>query len=279
MLSVSIGPLALPLAPLLLLATVWLASWLAARVARRNASGGDASGRADAASHAMFMAALAGLLVARLVYVGQHASAYADTPLALLDLRDGGWHAPSGWLTAAAWLAWQGRRQPGLRRALAAGAALGVALGVLPVLVQQLHRAADLPSVVVNELQGGAPTTLATAAAGRPGVVNLWAPWCAPCRAGMPTLAAAQQREKRVGFLFVNQGEAASTVQGYLAREGLTLREVLLDAGSALGPAVGSRGLPTTLFYDAQGRQIDAHFGVLNAAALESRLQRLRPSP
>ena len=47
----------------------------------------------------------------------------------------------------------------------------------------------------------------------------------------------------------------------------------------ALGPAVGSRGLPTTLFYDAQGRQGHAHFGVLNAAALESRLRQLRPSP
>jgi hypothetical protein len=34
--------------------------------------------------------------------------------------------------------------------------------------------------------------------------------------------------------------------------------------------------LPTTLFYDGQGRQVDAHFGVLNAAALERRLRRLR---
>jgi hypothetical protein len=31
-----------------------------------------------------------------------------------------------------------------------------------------------------------------------------------------------------------------------------------------------------TLFYDAEGRQVDAHFGVLNAAALESRLRPLR---
>ena len=43
--------------------------------------------------------------------------------------------------------------------------------------------------------------------------------------------------------------------------------------------AVGSRGMPTTLFYDALGRQVDAHVGVLNAAALEGRLQRLRSTP
>jgi hypothetical protein len=37
-----------------------------------------------------------------------------------------------------------------------------------------------------------------------------------------------------------------------------------------------SRGLPTTLFYDAKASLVDAHFGVLNPAALETRLQALR---
>lgn len=37
-----------------------------------------------------------------------------------------------------------------------------------------------------------------------------------------------------------------------------------------------SRGLPTTLFYDAKGSLVYAHFGVLNPAALETRLQALR---
>ena len=107
-------------------------------------------------------------------------------------------------------------------------------------------------------------------------MVNLWASWCAPCRAEMPLLAAAQQRERDVRFVFVNQGETAAAVQAYLQREGLALEGVWLDPTSALGPAVGSRGLPTTLFYDARGRRVDAHFGVLNAAALQARLRDLR---
>ena len=90
-------------------------------------------------------------------------------------------------------------------------------------------------------------------------------------------LAAAQQRETAVGFLFVNQGESAAAVQTYLQQQGLPLREVLLDKGSTLGQAIGSRGVPITLFFDAQGRQVDAHFGVLNAAALQSRLRQLQP--
>ena len=34
--------------------------------------------------------------------------------------------------------------------------------------------------------------------------------------------------------------------------------------------------LHTTLVYDAGGRQVDVHFGVPNAAALETQLARLR---
>jgi hypothetical protein len=52
---------------------------------------------------------------------------------------------------------------------------------------------------------------------------------------------------------------------------------VWLDIGSGLGPALGSRGLPTTVLFDADGARVDAHFGLLNAAALQARLARWRP--
>jgi len=92
----------------------------------------------------------------------------------------------------------------------------------------------------------------------------------------MPTLAQAQQRETDIAFLFVNQGERAATVQAYVQREGLALRGVLLDSAQALGPAVGSSGLPTTLFTDARGRTVHAHFGIINPAARRVRIAQLR---
>jgi hypothetical protein len=52
---------------------------------------------------------------------------------------------------------------------------------------------------------------------------------------------------------------------------------VWLDIGSGLGPALGSRGLPTTVLFDADGTRVDAHFGLLNAAALQARLERWPP--
>jgi thiol-disulfide isomerase/thioredoxin len=272
--SVAIGPLALPVAPLLLLLAVWGASWLASRLAANDA---DKGLRATAGS-AVLNAALVGLLAARLAHLGLNADLYLATPWAALDVRDGGWHMPTGVLAGAVWLAWRGWRLKRLRRPLALSGLAGAAFWVAGLAATGLGQARDMPAMAFSELNGAAKPTLSQAARGRPVVVNLWASWCGPCRQEMPVLAAAQQRESEVGFLFVNQGESDSAVRAYLTDQGLALREVLLDSGSRLGPAVGSRGLPTTLFYDAHGRLADVHFGVLNAAAVESRLRQVRLS-
>ena len=262
----------MPVAPVLLLLAVWGASWLASRMA----PGGADNSHPTAAGNAVLNAALIGLLAARLAHLGLNAHPYLATPWSALDVRDGGWHVPTGVVAGAAWLAWRGLRMPELRRPLAAGGLVGMLFWIAASAATSLGQARELPATVLTKLNGAANVTLAQAARGRPVVVNLWASWCGPCRQEMPMLAAAQQRESAVAFLFVNQGESDGAVRAYLTEQRLPLREVLLDAGSKLGPAVGSRGLPTTLFYDAQGRQVDAHFGVLNAAALESRLRQLR---
>lgn len=89
-------------------------------------------------------------------------------------------------------------------------------------------------------------------------------------------MAAMQQRVNDVDFLFVDQGESAEAVQRFLQGQGLKLRNVWLDPGAALGPALGSRGLPTTLFLDADGRLVDSHMGVLNSAALAAKIEGIR---
>lgn len=267
MLSIQLGPLSLPVAPLLVLLGVGAASWLAARMAGAVLS--------DAAGNAALGAAVAGLLAARAAHLLMHADLYAAAPLSAFDIRDGGWHAPSGLLVGVLWLAWRGWHAPALRRALTGGLLAGMVLWTMGTLLTRPAGNDVLPSLLLADLDSGAAIALPQAARGRPVVVNLWASWCGPCRQEMPVLAAAQQRETRVGFLFVNQGESAAVVRAYLGAEKLALREVLLDGGSKLGPAVGSRGLPTTLFYDAQGRLVDAHVGVLNAASLDGRLRSL----
>jgi len=50
---------------------------------------------------------------------------------------------------------------------------------------------------------------------------------------------------------------------------------VLTDIRASMGRTTGSHALPTTLFYDAQGRQVDAHLGELSAASLMHNLERI----
>jgi thiol-disulfide isomerase/thioredoxin len=285
MLSISLGPLALPVAPLLLIAASIVASIVADQVARRQARssqpptpavGAAGPKRATAPGDVVTWAVMAGLLAARLGHLALHANAYAASPWSVLDIRDGGWHLASGVTAGLAWLLWQARRAPALRRPLAAGATAGLLLWGGGLMLLQRSEPATYPGVTLARLSDGQDQTLAQAARGRPIVVNLWASWCGPCREEMPALAAAQQRHPDVGFLFVNQGETPDKVRFYLAREGLALQEVLLDPASALGRAIGSGGLPTTLFLDSQGRRVDAHFGVLSAASLQTRVQGLR---
>ncbi|MCZ8173790.1 MAG: TlpA disulfide reductase family protein [Burkholderiaceae bacterium] len=274
MLSITLGPLAFPLPPLMLLAALVLATVLARRLAP--------PALASSNENSVWLAAVLGLVAARAAHVLRHAEAYAATPWAVLDIRDGGWVAGPGLVVAALVLLWRADRLPQARRALAIGAGSGLALwavfnGAL-ALWQPPASARELPPVALRALGGDAtPRPLTELLDGRPMVVNLWATWCGPCRAEMPVLAAAQRARPDVRFVFANQGELPEVVQRYLAAERLALQDVWLDIGSGLGPALGSRGLPTTVLFDADGTRVDAHFGLLNAAALQARLARWPP--
>lgn len=278
MLSITLGPLALPAGPLLLLLGMAVAATLAGRLAARAQAPADAG-------ETLWHAALAGLLAARLVHLAQHAAAYAEAPWSALDLRDGGWEPVSGTIVAALWLIAAAARRPALRRPLGGGALAGVALWLVGTAALGRFERPALPALALPVLDAAAPqpgqaerppVALATLAAGRPLVLNLWASWCGPCREEMPLLAAAQRRTPGVAFVFINQRESAAAVRAYLVDQDLSLQPVLLDAQGAAAAALGSRGLPTTVFFDHQGRQVDAHLGVLNAAALQARLQRLQ---
>lgn len=270
MTAIPLGPLALPAGPVLLFAAAALAVLLANRLAP---PAGVEQASAPRPGDVLVHALLAGLAAARAAHLFLHAADYGAEPWSTLDLRDGGWHAPTGIVAGLGWIAWQGVRQGPWRKALAAGAATGLAAWAAGTLVLAALVPARLPDLTLTDLASGAPVRLPEAARGRPVVLNLWASWCGPCRHEMPVLAAAQAAHPQVLFVFANQGESAALVRRYLDAERLVLANVLLDAGSQLGPAVGSRGLPTTLFYDAGGRRVDAHLGALNGAALAARLR------
>ncbi|MFA7504789.1 MAG: TlpA disulfide reductase family protein [Burkholderiaceae bacterium] len=245
-------------------------AWGTARLLARRLA--DASHRAAGVIllDAMFLA----LVMARAAYVVQWWEDYAASPRSMIAIGDLGFSWWVGLPVALAMVWWRTRGARMLRRSVLAGIAVGVlawfaAGGVLGL----LQRAAPpLPDLQLSTLDAR-PIDLASYA-GRPVVLNLWASWCAPCRREMPVFEQAQAQYPGVAIVMVNQGESAQQAQAFLEREGLSLENVLLDPNTTTLRAVGSRGLPTTLFFDAQGRLVDSHLGELTMASLRRTLSR-----
>jgi thiol-disulfide isomerase/thioredoxin len=93
---------------------------------------------------------------------------------------------------------------------------------------------------------------------GTPVLLNLWATWCAPCVKELPTLDALGQREgKRLEVLTVSQDmEGRAKVEAFLAAGKFRTLEAWLDPEMALMAELGVSTLPTTIFYDASGREV-----------------------
>jgi thiol-disulfide isomerase/thioredoxin len=265
-LSLSLGPFSLAMAHVILFAALLVAAGVGRFVGRRERSDID-----DVLLQMVLLAAL----TARIVFVALWFGQYRAQPWTMFDIRDGGFHGWAGLGAAIVYLAVRAWRSPPLRKSLALGSLAGVLVWGAAIGVLGMSGRAPLPTLALTTL-AGAPTTLA-ALAGKPVVINLWASWCPPCLREMPVLAKAQQQEKEVRFIFVNQGEDAASVARYLDGAPFTLANVWLDPGAALGRVVGSTALPTTLFYDAGGQLVDTHLGALSTASLASKLMQLHP--
>lgn len=269
MLNVNLGPFALQVSHLLLLAALLVATGVGHLVGRRQQTG---------IGNSLVDMLWAALLAARLAFIAIWFELYRNAPWSMLDIRDGGFTPWAGLVAASGVALWRGWRRPPLRQPLLWGVTAGVlAWGAMFGVMGALDKASKpgLPTVALTTLTGE-PTQLTAMAKGKPMVVNLWASWCPPCRREMPVLAAAQQQESQVTFVFANQGEDSAAALRYLSAGQLNLANVLLDPGTALGRAIGSTALPTTLFYDASGQLVDTHLGELSAASLASKLNRLR---
>ena len=269
MLSINLGPLAVPLSQLILLGSLLVATGAGHLAGRRQQVG---------IGNVLLDMLFAAMLAARLVFVAIWFDLYRASPWSILDIRDGGFNVWAGLLAALLVAVWRAWRHPALRHPLMIGLAAGAFVwALLSGVTRALDAATNqtLPSVNLRTL-AGEPADIAAMTRGKPAVVNLWASWCPPCRREMPVLAAAQKQETEVNFVFVNQGEDTATAQRYLTQGQLSLTNVLLDTGTEFGRAAGSAGLPTTLFYDASGRLVDTHLGELSAATLASKLKPLR---
>ena len=92
---------------------------------------------------------------------------------------------------------------------------------------------------------------------GKPLLVNLWATWCAPCIAEMPTLDGLAGREKGLQVLAVSQDmEGKEKVDAFFAQRSFDRLEPYIDPKLSLMMELKVDTLPTTILYDAEGREV-----------------------
>lgn len=110
-------------------------------------------------------------------------------------------------------------------------------------------------------------------------LVNLWATWCPPCRAEMPTIEKIYTEYKDQGFvvLAVNMTyqDDPDAVMPFVEQHGLTF-PILLDTTGQVGEAYQLKSLPSSYFIDREGviREVVIG-GPMAEALLRTRVQEL----
>lgn len=107
-------------------------------------------------------------------------------------------------------------------------------------------------------------------------LLNLWATWCIPCRAEMPSLARLEAKVADANFrvLAVAQDRGGrEKVEKFLKEIEATSLKPYLDTSMKSGRAWGVVGLPTTILIDKEGREVarligEAHWDSPDAIAV-----------
>jgi thiol-disulfide isomerase/thioredoxin len=94
---------------------------------------------------------------------------------------------------------------------------------------------------------------------GKPLLLNIWATWCAPCKAEMPTLDALARLEKdRMAVIAVSQDlEGRTPVLAFFKETKVQNLVPYTDADNAILAAFNNAiALPTTILYDSAGKEV-----------------------
>ncbi len=123
-----------------------------------------------------------------------------------------------------------------------------------------------LPDVDLTGLTSGETSSLA--AIDGPAVVNLWATWCAPCRAEIPDFEDVHQaRGDEIRFLGINIGEDPSDAQRFIEDVGATYDQ-FADLDGDVATALRATAMPVTVVIDADGVITTRHLGPLDENGL-----------
>lgn len=113
---------------------------------------------------------------------------------------------------------------------------------------------------------------------GSPGVINVWASWCAPCRAEAPELVAVAKQNPEVNFLGLDTRDSDAPARAFVEKFNIPYPnlpdpdgQLVLQFSDSLPP----QAIPSTLLVDAQGRVAGRFLGAVEAGELDAALQDL----
>jgi thiol-disulfide isomerase/thioredoxin len=107
-------------------------------------------------------------------------------------------------------------------------------------------------------------------------VVNVWASWCAPCRAEAPTLAALANKYKGVVFVGILTRDSEVAARAFQNRFNLPY-PTLVDDSVLLGfrETLSANAIPSTILMDPKGRVAARISGQITVASLSELIEKL----
>ena len=98
-------------------------------------------------------------------------------------------------------------------------------------------------------------------------VVNLWATWCGPCIAEIPSFAALAPQLKEAGVLILPISidlTGAAVVRPFFARHGITDLPILLNQDGSNLQLLNSNGIPVSIVINPLGELVGRLDGAAN---------------
>lgn len=136
--------------------------------------------------------------------------------------------------------------------------------------IDRSHKGAALPQATLTDPTGAKLSI--ESLKGKAVLINLWATWCGPCVKELPTLdALAARKSGRLAVVTVSQDMAQpDKVVAALAGHHLDHLHAWLDPDNTMAFFYNSGELPTSVLYDAQGREVWRMVGAHDWAASDT---------